>query len=157
MDRTPGAIGAALAVCMTANGAGLIAQRPLSQWDGIYTEAQATRGETLYSQQCANCHGLALEGLRGAPPLTGGQLEATWNFKPLSDLVQKIETTMPPEARSRLTPQAVADVVAFVLRVGNYPSGRTALSSKADELKAITVLARKPGAEIATSGHAVAR
>jgi mono/diheme cytochrome c family protein len=144
MTRTPVAVGAALAACMTANSTALIAQRPLSQWDGIYTEAQATRGETLYSQQCASCHGLALEGLRGAPPLTGGQLEATWNFKPLSDLVQKIQATMPPEARDRLTPQAVVDVVAFVLRVGNYPSGRTELSSKADDLKGITVLARKP-------------
>jgi hypothetical protein len=36
------------------------------------------------------------------------------------------------------------DVVAFVLRVGNYPSGRTELSSKADDLKGITVFARKP-------------
>ena len=40
-----------------------------SVWDGVYTEEQAKRGEPLYSQQCASCHGAELMGGEMAPPL----------------------------------------------------------------------------------------
>ena len=33
-----------------------------SIWDGIYSEEQATRGQALYSQECASCHGGELTG-----------------------------------------------------------------------------------------------
>ena len=39
------------------------AQETKSVWDGVYSDAQATRGKTAYSEQCASCHG---------PELTGG-------------------------------------------------------------------------------------
>ena len=45
---------------------------PASVWDGVYTDAQAVRGETAYLQECANCHGTALEGGDMTPPLLGG-------------------------------------------------------------------------------------
>lgn len=38
------------------------AQSPASVWDGAYTQDQAERGEALYRQQCATCHGDTLEG-----------------------------------------------------------------------------------------------
>src|SRR5262249_50257110 len=41
------------------------AQQTKTQWNGIYTEAQAARGEPLYAQNCASCHG---------PELTGGEM-----------------------------------------------------------------------------------
>ena len=48
------------------------AQQPKSQWDGVYTEAQATRGMMAFSQSCAGCHALAAEG---RAPLVG---DAFW-------------------------------------------------------------------------------
>ena len=37
---------------------------------GLFTEAQAIRGEAVYAQSCASCHGAALAG-GAAPPLVG--------------------------------------------------------------------------------------
>ena len=56
-----------------ARGA-VAAQGAKSQWDGVYTEAQAKRGETAYSELCASCHGPDLTGGEMAPGLTGGTL-----------------------------------------------------------------------------------
>src|SRR5262249_10822653 len=55
------------------------AQQPKSQWDGVYTEAQAKRGEGFYSQYCASCHGPDLAGGEMAPGLTGGEFASNWN------------------------------------------------------------------------------
>src|SRR5947209_1212508 len=37
-------------------------------WDGVYTEAQASRGTMAFAQSCAGCHALAPEG---KAPLAG--------------------------------------------------------------------------------------
>jgi mono/diheme cytochrome c family protein len=34
-----------------------LAQTSRSVWDGVYTEAQAKRGEALFGQNCVSCHG----------------------------------------------------------------------------------------------------
>ena len=36
---------------------------PHTVWDGVYTAAQATRGEGLYGQHCASCHGRIWKGM----------------------------------------------------------------------------------------------
>lgn len=33
-----------------------------TQTAGLFTEAQAQRGQTLYAAKCASCHGQSLEG-----------------------------------------------------------------------------------------------
>ena len=38
--------------------------------DGVYSDAQATRGKASYSAVCLGCHDAALEGV-SAPQLTG--------------------------------------------------------------------------------------
>ena len=43
-------------------GAQAAAQAPLTVQDGVYSEAQARRGQALYAQRCAGCHGPALAG-----------------------------------------------------------------------------------------------
>jgi mono/diheme cytochrome c family protein len=55
------------------------AQQPKSQWDGVYTEEQAKRGERVYAHYCASCHGPDLAGGEMAPGLTGGEFSANWN------------------------------------------------------------------------------
>jgi len=44
--------------------AGVICAQPSerSVWDGVYTAEQAKRGEALYANNCASCHGSALGG-----------------------------------------------------------------------------------------------
>jgi len=42
------------------------AQQARSVSDGVYSPAQATRGQEIYKAQCAECHGNALEGTVGS-------------------------------------------------------------------------------------------
>ena len=55
-----------LAMCVTVG-----AQATKSVNDGVYTAEQAKRGDVLYKEQCATCHGDNLEGSGPMPPLNG--------------------------------------------------------------------------------------
>jgi mono/diheme cytochrome c family protein len=111
--------------------------------DGVYSAAQAARGEQLYQRLCVSCHGTALEG-GGGPPLTGDGFLAVWSARTLADLVNKIEQTMPPgQPGSVSRPQAV-DLTAFVLRAGKFEAGRSELGSP--DLGGIAFPTRAPAA-----------
>lgn len=100
------------------------AQEPSSAQDGVYTEEQANRGQVIYQDQCAICHGETLEGSL-APPLAGSDFLAVWESRPLVDLLNKIQNTMPENAPGQLTRQQASDIVAHVLQVSSFPSGIT--------------------------------
>jgi mono/diheme cytochrome c family protein len=93
--------------------------------DGVYTGAQATRGQALYTQRCAGCHGAALTGGQ-APPLAGDAFTAKFRMEPLSALFIKIRYTMPPgaEANAQLTNTQAADLVAHILKTNSLPAGK---------------------------------
>jgi Cytochrome C oxidase, cbb3-type, subunit III len=82
---------------------------------GVALSAQdATRGGTLYKQQCASCHGEGLEG-RSGPPLQGGDFRSRW---PASDLIDKIRNTMPQDSPGKLTGGQAADLAAYIQQTG---------------------------------------
>ena len=115
-----------------------------SVWDGVYTEAQATRGEALYYQRCGACHGPSLEGGDMTPSLVGGVFTSTWNDLPLSDLTERIRITMPLDRPSTLSRQQTADVTAFLLKANKWPAGETELPRELEPLKEIQIQALKP-------------
>ena len=106
-----------------------------SVWDGVYTEAQATRGGEAYAQECASCHGGKLEGV-DAPALVG-EFASEWNGRTVADLFDRVSATMPADGPGRLSPQQYADILAHILRANEYPPGSTELSRVADALKQI--------------------
>ena len=128
----------------------LSAQESKSQWDGIYTDAQAKRGEAVYMKRCAVCH---LDSLLGtpedlynpAPDLVSASFTKKWNNKPLNDLVGKIQETMPQDDPGTLSAQESADIVSLILQKGKYPAGTAELPAQAESLTAIKFLAKKPG------------
>ena len=67
---------AAIAGTVLAAVGAWAADEPKTQWDGVYTEAQAARGALVYSQYCASCHGPDLSGSEMAPALTGGEFNS---------------------------------------------------------------------------------
>lgn len=125
---------------------GTVAAQGKSQWDGVYTEAQAKRGEGLYGQYCASCHGPDLAGGEMAPGLTGGEFTANWNDLSLGDLFERIRISMPQSAPGSLSRQQNADILAFMLRKMNVPVGSAELATATEALKEIKFLASKPGA-----------
>jgi cytochrome c550 len=104
------------------------AQQTRSIGDRVYSDAQATRGQQVYQQQCVTCHGTALEGVVG-PPLAGDGFLSVWSARSLADLVNKIAQTMPPgQAGSVSQPQAI-DLAAFILRSGKFTAGQSELGA----------------------------
>src|SRR5262245_61629222 len=95
--------------------------------DGVFTDAQATRGQATYQKQCASCHGDKLQGSQG-PPLVAEAFLSHWHTQPLSELTGKIKNTMPADATGTLTPQQSVDLVAFILKSGGFPAGKTELA-----------------------------
>jgi mono/diheme cytochrome c family protein len=92
--------------------------------DGVYSPAQATRGREVYQRECATCHGGAMEGSSG-PPLAGESFLMNWGAKTVSNLVDKIQKTMPFGQPGTLTRPQSLDLAAFILESGKFPAGRT--------------------------------
>jgi mono/diheme cytochrome c family protein len=112
--------------------------------DGIYTEAQAKRGETIYAESCASCHGPDLSGGGQTPELAGREFNKDWNDLAMSDLFDRTRATMPADKPGTLKPEPTADVIAFLLLKGNFPAGQTELPSDPAALKTITYVSPKP-------------
>ena len=104
------------------------AQATRTVQDGVFTEAQAARGQALYAQRCASCHGPALNGAQ-APPLVGDAFTGKWRTEPLSALFIKTRYTMPPAAPGQLTSEQAVDLVAHVLRSNGFPAGKAELTA----------------------------
>jgi mono/diheme cytochrome c family protein len=117
---------------------------PRSVWSGVYTAAQARRGEDLYLTHCAGCHGESLEGNGPATALSGLGFSANWDGRSMGDMLDRARTTMPPNKPGTLSRQQVADVLAFVLRVNRFPPGDAELPRQAESLAQIRFLATKP-------------
>jgi S-disulfanyl-L-cysteine oxidoreductase SoxD len=119
---------------------------PTSVVDGVYTPEQAKRGEALYGQFCASCHGPALTGGEMAPALTGGDFATDWIGLTLNDLFERIRVSMPQDQPGSLSRQQNADVLAFMLSAGKYPAGKSELPKEGEVLKTIKFEAPKqPG------------
>jgi mono/diheme cytochrome c family protein len=113
------------------------AQAPTSVWDGIYAPEQARRGQTLYGQECASCHGEKLEGRGQAPSLTGGEFIMDWNGMTVGDLFEKMQTSMPADKPGQLRPEQNASILAYILSANQFPSGAADLSADAKLLSQI--------------------
>jgi len=109
------AAGAALAAGAVA------AQGPLPS----YTEAQAARGRAMYVGACADCHGERLDDGQFAPPLKGAPHKAYWAGKSAADLVNYMNSAMPPTAPGSLGGQNYADILAYLLQQDGAPAGAT--------------------------------
>jgi mono/diheme cytochrome c family protein len=120
-------------------GVAVAAQATRSVNEGVYTADQAKKGEGLYREQCAACHGDNLEGSGPMPPLAGKDFLANWGGKTLGDLYEKTQTTMPATAPGTLSPEQTADIVAYMLSKDNYPTGAAALEGKMEPLAQIKI------------------
>jgi cytochrome c len=114
------------------------AQLSRSVWDGVYTPEQSKRGATLYANECASCHGSALNGGESAPPLTGGEFFSNWNGLTVGDLFERIRVSM-------LTREQDADILAYMLSMNQFPEGKTELEHRTEVLKQIRFEATRPG------------
>ena len=114
------------------------AQAPKGVSAGVYTAEQAKRGEVVYKEQCAACHGDNLEGAGPMPALAGPDFAKAWKGKTVADLFEKTHSSMPATAPGSLTEKQTADVLAYMFSIAKLPAGSTELAASVEPLKQIT-------------------
>jgi len=98
---------------------------------GVYTAEQAVRGRDTYAMQCKSCHTPASH--------TGVTFAQWWDRKPLSELYQFVTTRMPKNEPGSLAPEEYIEVVAYLLKLNEMPSGREELPADSVALKKIRI------------------
>ena len=127
---------------------------PVTIWDGVYSEAQARRGEQVFNTECSYCHkenlsgGFFDDGQGRAPALAGkrafdSSLVERWGGMTLADMVGTVAATMPEPRPSSLTVENYIDVVSYVLSKNDVPAGASDLSGDVDALSRILIVAAK--------------
>ena len=124
----------AAVVAVTGWGGVLTARaQGLSTSDRVYTEAQATKGQELYAHTCETCHQPA--------KFTGAEWTRAYVGRPL-DEVNRAMAEMPADNPGSLATDDVAALIAYFLKMNNYPAGQTPLSGAPDALKSIMIAPR---------------
>jgi len=129
---------AALGLTLLAAAAVAFARDGGTVWAGVYTEAQASRGQATYREACASCHGDTLGGGEMAPALAGTTFQENWTGQTLRDVFARMRT-MPPSDPGSLPRDKAADVLAYVLKENGFPAGATELTSSNSDLEVIAI------------------
>ena len=103
----------------------------LTTLSGVYTEQQASKGESIYVGLCLYCH--------DEWDHTGAAFKQNWDTRTAFDLFETIRTTMPNDDPGRLPREDYANIVAYLFKVNKMPSGRKPLPSDAATLKQIVI------------------
>ncbi len=101
---------------------GAPAQEKLT-WSGVYTDAQASRGEATFTSTCAVCHGEDLGGGEMGPGLAGSAFLEFWDGLSLGDLLLVMSVSMPQDNPGSLETAEYVDVIAYMLQKSEFPSG----------------------------------
>jgi cytochrome c553 len=116
----------ALSRMVTPAPAGAQTTKQPSVLDGVYTDAQAGRGEEAFATKCAICHeGTCTDG----PALTGSPFIDEWREDTLESLFTFIKTRMPRDAQGSLSESMYLDILAHILELNHYPAGGQELTT----------------------------
>jgi cytochrome c len=135
---------------VSAQAAGVKPGPPVTIRDGVYSEAQARRGEQVFKTECAYCHkadlsgGFMDDGVGKAPALAGkrafdSSLVERWGGMTLAEMVGTVAATMPQGRPSTLTAENYVDVVAYLLFKNDAPAGPADLAADLETLSRIIV------------------
>lgn len=131
-------------------------------WDGVFTEAQATRGKAAYEKGCQSCHsagggggfgitysGTALKGQRFVQTWEGdlpGLVAYAMSPPPGSTLSQKEQrhgdSDAPRGAKDPLSAADYVDVIAYLFQLNGFPAGQAELT--AADTRAIVLREKEP-------------
>ncbi len=110
-------------------------------WSGVYTDAQAFRGEKVADTSCIGCHGSNLDGGDSGPRLVGAAFLENWSSQSAGELFAWLQEAMPSDAPGTLSKPDTAAVLAYILKLNKMPSGRQELPIDLEALKAIKFVA----------------
>ena len=123
----------------------VVGQDTRTVWDGIYTGAQAERGQALFETACSHCHATDLGGAEG-PALVGNGFMRNWLEDTVGSLFTHILTTMPADTPGVLSEDDVVSLTSFLLSENGFPAGSDRLEPRADRLASILIVGKNgPG------------
>jgi alcohol dehydrogenase (cytochrome c) len=105
---------------------------------GAFNREQAAAGRAAYQANCASCHRPDLVGGGEAPPLAGFNFMSTWGLRPVSELINYMQSAMPPSNRGGLGAKTYVDLAAFILESnGARPDGQPLEATTALPIQAV--------------------
>ena len=122
----------AAAVALSAGQAENTSRKTI--WSGVFTDAQADRGASLYFSNCSPCHG---NDLNGVANLKGNDFMERWREFDAGSLYDFISKSMPrrrpnsPNFPGSLNETTYLDIIAFIFRANSFPTGSTELVASA--------------------------
>jgi ankyrin repeat protein/mono/diheme cytochrome c family protein len=120
-----------------------LAANARTNWDGVYTDAQAQRGRDVYRRACAVCHLDTLEGDAVSPPLLGPGFLGRFTGQTAHEMVQAVRASMPQNAPDTLGDRAYVDLIAFLLNANGGRTGASELPLDVAELEKIVITAEQ--------------
>ena len=108
---------------------------------GVYTEEQATKGDSEHQANCVACH--------GAEKYSGEKFVKDWVGRTAFDLFDQLKATMPDDNPGGLSTQQYTDIIAYIFKVNGLPSGTTALPADPEALRLIKIEMKAPGQGLA--------
>ncbi len=110
-------------------GAGLLlawAGSARAQGGPDYAPEQADAGRTAYESACAACHTSTLQGSFEAPELAGPNFLNRWGGRPVSELIDYVRATMPPDG-TRPSEAGYISIIAYILQRNGVAAGERPL------------------------------
>jgi cytochrome c2 len=101
--------------------------------DGVFSSAQAARGEQLFESICTSCHEIA------EFTAVGAYLDQV-DGKPLWETFDYVSSDMPEDDPGSLRAEEYAAVLAFLFSAYGLPSGESDLPVDRKSLEAIAIL-----------------
>lgn len=102
-----------------------------------FTAEQAVAGEKEYQSQCAQCHGVKLEGPE-APGLFGQDIMGNWDTA--GGIYDFISVAMPPAQPGQLGEEAYLNIVAYIMRENGAQPGDEPMVADEAKLAAISLV-----------------
>lgn len=109
-----------------------------------YAPAQATRGERLYGDRCALCHGAHLDDGQFGRALRGASFRRDWSGRSLGALGRFMQARMPPNGAGTLSAGDTTDLLAFLLAAGGLPPGTEPLPASPEGWDGLAVPGASP-------------
>ncbi|MEX2471090.1 MAG: cytochrome c [Gemmatimonadota bacterium] len=97
-----------------------------STLDGIYTVAQAERGEEVFQELCAECH--------DTEDWTEPAFQGRWADQSTFQLWYYINDRMPYDNPWSLSRQQVTDVMTYIMQLNDLPTGADELGTSDDDI-----------------------
>jgi mono/diheme cytochrome c family protein len=116
----------------------------VSVWTGVYSEAQAARGESVFLSVCSRCHGPRGNGagdpeMVAAPAVARGSFLRKWEGQTVETLLNYVRATMPTDNPKSLSDQQYLDAIAYMFVLSNMPKGDSELALDRTVLEGVEI------------------